>query len=92
VTVAEKVAAESEYQRAAAIWVARKVGKDPDRIYGVDWYRRDGETSDAGTYFEGEYGLEYCDNGSWKRYDWSIGSPTPGRFLEECVAIMQEVK
>lgn len=89
-TVSEKVAAESPYQRAAAIWIARKTGKDADRVYGVNWFRIDGETSDAGTYFEGEWGLEYRYGGSECHYDWTYNSPTPGQFLEECVAILNE--
>jgi len=87
-TIAERVASESPYQRAAARWVAERVGANPELVYEVDFYRTDGDSSDAGTYWEGEFGLSYKHRGVARHYDFS-GMVTPGQFLEECVALLE---
>lgn len=85
-TIRERVAAENEYQRACATWIGEKVGRNPDLIYGVDWYHRDGFTTESGTGFEGEHGLEYIFNGRPLTYEfWNL---TPGDFVQQCTDIL----
>jgi hypothetical protein len=89
-TIAEQVASESPYQRAAARWVAERTGGNPDLICEVDFYRTDCDRSDAGTYWEGEFGLSYKYRGIQKTYDFS-GLVTPGQFIEECVVLLDGI-
>jgi len=86
----EIVAGENEYQRAAAIWVARRVNGNPDRIYDVDFGVDPGggcPTCDYGP----EAVIRYVDNGRGKEISMNY-EITPGKFIEECVAILEEMR
>jgi hypothetical protein len=89
-SIDEQIADESPYQRAAAIWVARKRELDPDKLLAVDWYHEDGWSSASGTGYEGESGLEFYYNGKHDRYAFWDYRMTPGKFIEECVEILKE--
>jgi hypothetical protein len=88
-TIAERVAAESPYQRAVAIWIARRVNRNPERIYGVEF---DGSYTEGCPTCGGDLftGITYYDNGQHREYDMKY--MVPGQFIEECVAILEEEK
>ena len=86
-TIAERVAAESKYQRAVATWIARKIGKPSKLIYGVtfDGSYTEGCPTCGGDLFTG---ISYFNNGRHCEYDLQYVSV--GQFIEECVAILNE--
>jgi len=90
-SVVEIVAGENEYQRAAAIWVARRVEGNPDRIYDVDFGVDPGggcPTCDMGP----QATITYTDNGRGREIFLDDYRITPGKFVEECVAILEEMR
>lgn len=88
-SVAEKVAAESPYQRAAALWVANKIGKNPDRIWGVTFgFEADYQLSEY-TWQPGDGPLlRFKNNGRDEQLPFD--TVTPGQFIEECVMLMSQ--
>lgn len=97
-TVAERVAGESRYARAAAEWVARYVGRDPSRIYGVTFGHEDEFRYSTLTFGESaSAALRYFDNGRekslrleevWIGQDPNAHPITPGEFIEQCIELL----
>ncbi len=87
-TIAERVAAESPYMRAAAEWVARRIGKPVHLIWGVDFAVNQGGYCETCSYESP--GIEYWYNGKHDVYELSWDERTAGGFIEECVEILQE--
>lgn len=94
---AKAVASESKYQRAAAKWVANRLGHtSASAIYGVDFYLDQGNTSSCCGYeCDGwhsmdsgpSWGLEYFIDGY--RGEMSLTYDlSAGQFIEECVALL----
>ena len=97
-TVAERVAAESKYQRACAIWLADKlnIGRkgnlvDVDRLYDVDFAMESIEGCPTCGPYEW-MGLEYSYNGRRDHFEFDRYGFKPGQFLEECVEILKELE
>lgn len=96
----ESVAAEGRYARAAALWVAHRVGRDPSRIYGVTfWHENEWRYSTMTAGGDAQAALRYYDNGREKILtleDVYVGEGptahpiTPGEFIEQCVALLEE--
>ena len=83
-----RIAAEDLYQRAAAEWVARQIGKSADTIEDVDFGM--GNNGGCSTCWEEFPALTYRRNG--KEGTYQLQYPvTPGQFLKECLEIYNEL-
>lgn len=87
------IARESEYQRAAALWVARRQNISFNNVWGVTfahWQHNYCETCG-----EPESGIEYytlTPKGDLTRGQIDLGFINAGQFIEQCVALLPEVK
>lgn len=86
--IAALVAAESPYQRAAALWVAERTGDAPDLIAAVNFAGWQGGY--CSTCASNESGLEFwvLRSGRVTRDTLELDDMSAGQFIEECVAIL----
>lgn len=77
----------NRYEKAAALWVSRRWNLKGE-ITNVTFASSDGTcvTCDPG----GDPAIEFRHNGNYRKIEltWDL---TPGRFIEECVALLPEV-
>lgn len=85
-SVETRVKNESKYQRAAALWIAERVRKDANRIYGVTF------TTYYGGYCETcgyeTTGLEYYFNGTLEEFEFGSYRDA-GEFIQECMELLE---
>jgi len=76
---------ESKYARAAAKWVAEKMNLNVDLLYGVNFAIVVGGYCPTCGYEDP--GLSFYYDGKPMEY---VPSITPGEFIEECVALLED--
>jgi hypothetical protein len=87
----ERVEGENLYQRAAAHWVARKLGVDAQTIAKVDFGFEEDFRLSAWTIQPGDgLQLTFLHNGNTSALP--IDQLTPGEFIEQCVGILTELQ
>lgn len=80
---------ENVYQKAAAIWVARKFNLDADKITDVDFTRVSGGYCETCWYET--LGVEFKYNGKYEERELGYYDTSPGAFIEEAVGILMEM-
>lgn len=80
---------ENRYERATAIWLARKLKLDADKVSKVRFkeYYPGGGCETCGYGGEYNFAIEYYFDGSLKEYQPPYDL-TPGKFIEECVEVL----
>lgn len=82
--------AENRYDKAAALWVKRYFNlKDSDVVTDVDFANYVGGYCETCGYET--LGLDFKLNGKLVNRELGYYSVTPGRFIEECVALLDEI-
>lgn len=89
VLMTKKTQLESRHQRAAALWVAKQIGvKNPDLITDVTFAIIRGGYCETCEYES--TGVEFKNDGKWSTYEFPYDTDV-GNFLEQCVALLEEV-
>ena len=81
---------ENRYARAASIWVARRFNLDENKVSDVDFAAYYGGYCETCGYET--HGLDFKYNGKSRTEELGYYDITPGQFIEECVAILEEIK
>lgn len=81
---------ESRYEKAAALWVKRHFQlKDSDVVTDVTFANYVGGYCETCGYET--LGLDFMLNGKYTNRELGYYNVTPGQFIEECVALLDEV-
>lgn len=83
----KRAEAENPYQRACALWVAQKTGKDADKITDVNFTVIRGGVCETCAYES--TGIEFRYNGHYQEYEF-FGDESMAKFLEEAVQLLAE--
>ena len=76
------------YEKAVAIWLARKYNLDADKISDIDFTTVGGGGCETCWYET--FGIEFRNKG--KLDERELGTTSAGQFIQECSEILQEIR
>lgn len=78
----------NKYDKAVATWIGKRVGRDPETITEVEFATIYGGYCETCGYET--FGFTYkLKNGQWQDIEIGDYSVTPGQFMEECIAFLE---
>lgn len=79
---------DNPYNKAASLWVARRLNLDADKVTDVDFKVIYGGYCETCGYET--FGLEYKYNGKYQELE--LGTTSAGEFIQEAVMLLNEIQ